>query len=162
MKRWGYRSEGKCLLCGKEVCTLKHILNHCHVALAQGRFTWRHDSVLALIWACVQSAVDKHNASKTEALAQHGITFVKEGEKILPKQKRHQGISSLLGKAQDWKANCDLPNTNYVFPPHITPTSQRPDIILWSDSAKSVHLIELSVYGGCGPRGQNKKVPQVP
>ena len=46
LKRWGIRKMDKCGLC-KNRGTLEHTLNYCSVALNQGRFTWRHDSVLA-------------------------------------------------------------------------------------------------------------------
>ena len=35
----------KCVLCKNRI-TLEHALNYFSVALKQGRFTWRHDSVL--------------------------------------------------------------------------------------------------------------------
>jgi hypothetical protein len=46
LKRWGIRKTEKCELC-KNFSNLEHILNWCPVALNQGRFTWRHDSVLS-------------------------------------------------------------------------------------------------------------------
>ena len=40
----------------------------------------------------------------------------------------------------------DLPDTSpYVFPPHIAKTDLRPDIVVWSDRARSVSLLELMV-----------------
>ena len=48
MKRWGKRVSDRCGFCGN-IQTLAHILSICTVALEQGRFTWRHDSVLKTI-----------------------------------------------------------------------------------------------------------------
>ena len=45
LRRWGKRLVSRCPLCGNNG-TLEHILNFCPVALKQGRFTWRHNSVL--------------------------------------------------------------------------------------------------------------------
>ena len=45
LKRWGIRKTNKCDLCGN-YSNLEHILNWCPVALKQGRFKWRHDSIL--------------------------------------------------------------------------------------------------------------------
>ena len=45
LKRWGIRKTNKCELC-KCSSSLEHILNWCPVALNEGRFTWRHNSVL--------------------------------------------------------------------------------------------------------------------
>ena len=46
LKRWGIRKMDKCGL-WKNRGTLEHTLKYCSVALNQGRFTWRHNSVLA-------------------------------------------------------------------------------------------------------------------
>ena len=45
LKRWGKRQLSQCPLCSNNG-TLHHILNYCPVALSQGRYTWRHNSVL--------------------------------------------------------------------------------------------------------------------
>ena len=41
--------NSSCHLCNNHRPTSAHILNNCFVALNQGRYTWRHDSVLAQI-----------------------------------------------------------------------------------------------------------------
>ena len=46
LKRWHLASESRCFLCHKDVCTIPHILGACKISLQQGRFTFRHDSVL--------------------------------------------------------------------------------------------------------------------
>ena len=43
---WGIRKTNKCSLC-KNPSNLQHILNWCPKALSEGRFTWRHNSVLS-------------------------------------------------------------------------------------------------------------------
>ena len=45
LKRWGKRAVSKCPLCGNNG-KLEHILDFCSVSLVQGRFTWRHNTVL--------------------------------------------------------------------------------------------------------------------
>ena len=47
--------SSKCLLCSYVPPTTAHILNGCYTALHQGRYTWRHDSVLAKIPQGIQS-----------------------------------------------------------------------------------------------------------
>ena len=54
LKRWGIRKFNKCDLCGNW-SNLEHILNWCPVALNQGRFTWRHDSVLSHLTLQIKS-----------------------------------------------------------------------------------------------------------
>ena len=43
--KWGKAEDPNCKLCGKP-CTLQHVLSSCNVALTQGRYTWRHNTVL--------------------------------------------------------------------------------------------------------------------
>ena len=50
----------------------------------------------------------------------------------------------LLRGASDWKVSVDL-KTSLQFPVHIIQTEKWPDIVAWSDSKKSVLLIELIV-----------------
>ena len=48
LRRWGKKKLANCSLCGNH-CTLLHILNYCSISLNQGRFDWRHDSVLKVL-----------------------------------------------------------------------------------------------------------------
>ena len=45
LKRWGLRKTERCSQCGN-YGNLGHILNSCNISLNQGRFKWRHDSIL--------------------------------------------------------------------------------------------------------------------
>ena len=50
LKRWGVVESDECKLCGEEKCTVSHVLSGCRsVALMQGRYRYRHDSVLRVI-----------------------------------------------------------------------------------------------------------------
>ena len=58
--KWGKKSNSNCDLCrGKE--TLLHTLNSCPRMLDQGRYTWRHNSVLNLIVNALETYV--HSSS---------------------------------------------------------------------------------------------------
>ena len=46
LKRWGKRTSDRCPFCGN-IATLAHVLSNCSTALNQGRYTWRHNSVLS-------------------------------------------------------------------------------------------------------------------
>ena len=50
----------------------------------------------------------------------------------------------LLNGASDWKVSANL-KTSLQFPVHIIQTEKQPDIVAWSDSKKSVFLLELTV-----------------
>ena len=54
LKRWGKKQLANCALC-KNYCTLLHILNYCSISLNQGRFTWRHNSILNYLISVLKS-----------------------------------------------------------------------------------------------------------
>ena len=53
LKLWGKVNNDKCF-CGQRQ-TLNHILNCCIVSLNQGRYTYRHDSILHYIQQCLDT-----------------------------------------------------------------------------------------------------------
>ena len=50
----------------------------------------------------------------------------------------------MLNKSNDWKLLFDLPGENYVIPPEIYSTAERPDILIWSPRLKQLIMIELT------------------
>ena len=57
LKRWRITTEAMCTLCSKDVCTTAHILGACKVALQQGRYTFRHDTVLHQVIEALQTFI---------------------------------------------------------------------------------------------------------
>ena len=134
------------------------------VPLNQGRYTWRHDSVLRILkrhllsfWQSplTQSTIkDRANLS-----TQPYIRFVPAGSASSRStrrsthlysnnhHKRHPLSSSkdLLLNSNDWEFLFDLGDSQLVFPPEIAVTTQRPDIVIFSRSKKAVLLVELTV-----------------
>ena len=53
LKRWGKRVSDRCAFCGN-TGTLAHVLSNCSVALNQGRYTWRHNSVLGSLISLIR------------------------------------------------------------------------------------------------------------
>lgn len=47
-------------LCHTPKCTTNHILNCCPTSLSQGRYTWRHDSVLLQLFKLFRSNLDSN------------------------------------------------------------------------------------------------------
>ena len=50
LAHWNMRISPSCPLCNQPTCTAKHVLSCCPTALHQGRFTWRHDRALRIIF----------------------------------------------------------------------------------------------------------------
>ena len=136
--KW-YGSEETCKLCGGNG-TLTHILSGCEVALAQGRYRWRHDQVLRQIVLCVDAKRRNHN--NHIGRVEKKIQFVKAGEKKAP---THRSISdSYLDGANDWTLQADL-DGKLRFPRQVADTNLRPDMLLMSESTRRIGLIELTV-----------------
>lgn len=119
-----------------------HILSFCKVALAQGRYSWRHDSVLSNIEPVLRAYINRQNDKKLDSTPVRLIKFVKAGERA-PKQKSHVR-KHLLSDANDWKLQVDYKGKECPFPPNICTTSLRPDIVIWSESKKKIIILELT------------------
>ena len=57
LHRWHINLEASCLLCRKQNFTTAHVLGACIVALQQGRFTFRHDSILSVLVVAPKSFI---------------------------------------------------------------------------------------------------------
>jgi hypothetical protein len=146
LKLWGYTATAFCPLCGAEQCTLHHILSNCQKALVDKRYTWRHDSILANIEPVLKEHILALNTSPVTASVVPVLmkSFVRSGAQECPSGRPRGRKHSLLDGANDWELLVDFENHNIVFPPEIYPTPERPDIIIWSNSIRTVVLIELT------------------
>ena len=57
LRCWHYRVCNKCALCNSSTPTSAHILNGYQEALTQGRYTWRHNSVLNCLLSSVRETL---------------------------------------------------------------------------------------------------------
>ena len=90
LRRWGVRHvDLKCKLCDRIAPTLRHDFASCPVALSQGRYTWRHDSVLAQVITCLEEGIrlGKRQHDARTAVPQIDATFVRAGES---RRKHHK------------------------------------------------------------------------
>ena len=120
------------------------------MALKQGRYTWRHDSILQCLVEDLKSFVGCANSSTVAniSIGNTFIMFVREGKQ--PSKRRVPHKSGLLFKATDWVLAYDYHHNPPVIPHHIVQTSLRPDIIIYSNATKQVFILELTV-----PLGDN-------
>ena len=139
LKLWGCTNSDLCLSCKSDRCTLGHILSAYPQSLQM--FTLRHNKVLEVIIELLRAQRETVNQQSITA-KEPIIQFLKEGECPVRKQKNPN--MKLLNGASDWKVSADL-KTSLQFPVHIIQTEKWPDIVAWSDSKKSVILIELTV-----------------
>ena len=144
----GYINDPVCNLCSggeRPTATLHHIIAGCNHSLADHRYTWRHDSVILTLLQSIQPVIMKHNANPPKHTSVPNIrcSFVPAG-KARKQPKRTSVHQSLLGTATDWKLLVDFRHMHYLFPPHIFPTKERPDILLYSNGLKIVIFGELT------------------
>ena len=149
LKLWGYIGSAACVLCGGPQCTLHHLLVNCSFALNQGRYTWRHDSVLQDIERALLTVIPVFNNKKPNCFAEIAkkdfkASFVRAGERRKPNATSSQKRRCLLEFANDWALQVDFKDRKLVFPPAICSTELRPDAVLWSSLTRTVILLELT------------------
>ena len=140
LRRWSNAVvSAHCTCCGAYAPTLHHVLNGCPVALHQGRFNWRHDTVLTTISNAISEFIQSLTAPPLNL-----ISFVRAGEKPRPQQQLQNRLGSgILTRAADWELLTDT-DGSLSFPSHIAVTTKRPDIVIYSPTKRIVVLIELT------------------
>jgi len=118
---------------------VSRVLSGCKVALVQGRYTYRHDNILAGIVKCIQDFVSSYSPLVSETTT---IKFVKAGGKC---STRPHNLTGVLHKANDWKLSFDSVDRKLVVPPYLAISTLRPDILLISKGSKRVIMIELTL-----------------
>ena len=141
--RWRESSDPSCDLCSHSPCTIPHILSDCRFSLESGRYTFRHDSVVNVMVDAIKNFINKKKTSPPAP--SKGITFVKAGAKEVKRKKRPP--TGILDEARDWVLHCDLGGVNPTVPPSIAVTESRPDIFIYSVSAK--YAITIGNTSGC-------------
>ena len=145
LRRWGFNTVAKCMLCGKFAASASHILAGCIVGLEQGRYTFRHDNVLRCMLSDLRGLVSTFNRRK---LAKSNIpviskSFIAAGTKKTRLMSSPPTNRSLLGLANDWVLQIDL-DGSFTWPVVNCPQVVKPDIMLVSNLQKIVIWGELT------------------
>ena len=154
---WQKTQLGQCRLCGHPKATLLHILNNCPVALQQGRYEWRHNTILHHMARCILVSLRPANAKSQACSIAPPLTssFVSAGFLHAPAQpsskagqKQCPRSDNILAHTNDWKFVVDLPEMHHAHSPYIPPellaSRQRPDMFMWSPKQKVAILLELT------------------
>jgi hypothetical protein len=133
-----------CKLCGAGKPTPAHILSSCPVALSQGRYLYRHNQVLTVIYNAVLRKINDMKSQRAKRRSEPSVRFHRAGER--PPRPRRSSPVAILDTATDWRIACDLPIAgDYVFPVSAATTTSRPDIVVWSPGTKQLVILELTV-----------------
>jgi len=128
---FGYTATADCPLCKAPKCTLHHILVGCKVALDQGRYSWRHDSVLWHVETALTVLLRRFQntpVSRTSLLRKSfSSSFVRSGKRSLSGTRAPP--RSILDGSNDWSLVVDYKHNPVVFPPNIVATTERPDVV---------------------------------
>ena len=92
LKRWHITAEADCSLCSVKVCTTAHVLSGCKVALSQGRYTFRHDSILRALHNSLSKFL--FSMSPVKACRSLSSCFVKQGKRFCSSKKKPQFCTS--------------------------------------------------------------------
>ena len=149
--RWNILEDKSCPLCNASPCTLPHILSGCSFSLNNGRWNFRHDSVLKIFLQGLEELINEKK--KVASSAPSFIKFVSPGTNT---RKSSSKCTGLLDQAKDWVILADIGSTQLIFPPFIFPTSERPDIVLYSMKTRTVILIENT--SGCEEKQSDNHV----
>ena len=145
---WGKADDPNCPLCMTEQVakpqTMEHVLSSCPVALADQRYTWRHNRVLEELTTAINTNLTPETTNKPYVafVNEKGETWKKNKE--LPNREAVVG-RNLLGFANGWQVAADLPNWRAAYPEAIRQKNQKPDLVVWSEEDSHIIMIELSV-----------------
>ena len=163
-RRWFNKpvASGRCKLldpktqepCGQAFPTSLHVLTGCRAALEQGRYTWRHNSVLLVLKQHLVKHITDINAGRVSFPTAKPLCFRRDdGQWYNSGGSRDRQLAPVrlcdyLSRANDWQIFFDLPGrdnfTYHVFPPEIVVTNQRPDVVLLSRRQRWVLCLELT------------------
>ena len=143
LRRLGLRKGGKCGIWCQLSVTAAHVLSKCPPGLFGGRYTWRHDNVLAcLAKDCYGFVVRANRSFRKRHTIRPLISFVKNVDKITTTHKSHTVFSK--HPSDDWNVNIDF-NNNPTIPPETNiDTILRPDIVFYSVYRKVIIWGELT------------------
>ena len=71
--------------------------------------------------------------------------WVKEGSNVSGSKASSTPADSILDIANDWKIAADLPGRKAAYPDMVRVTGSRPDVVLSSESSRTIVTIELTV-----------------
>jgi hypothetical protein len=141
LHRWRY-GDFPCKLCGAPTPTPAHIQSSCKTALQQGRYKYRHDQVLAVLYAAVARKASSVSKAQVRTSSDDEVRFHAAGTRAPAPQRK--SASTILDTACDWVLTCDLASLGpYTFPlPGVT--TLLPDLVLVSDATKQIVIVELT------------------
>lgn len=131
---WGFNETpaSSLLLVNRD---LEHTLSCWSKALGEGWYCWWYSHILETITESICNAITSSWRWKSSKQT------IRAGEKP---RITHKSSLGLLNTAQNWQLTVDL-GGKFKFPQHVTETTLSPDIVLVSETAKNVVMLELTV-----------------
>ena len=141
--KWKKEIDPTCPLCREKPQTLNHVLSACKTALGNGRYTWRHNSVLDELVRIIKNYMrPESNNSTQKFVAEGGKTYFGSRREII---KRAIPGQNLLGPDDNWEISADLPGWRINYPRIISSKGFRPDIVLLSKATNKIIVVELTI-----------------
>ena len=117
--QWNPTDNPNCRLCEKRG-TLDHILSLCKVALSQGRYRWRCDTVLRELAHILELERKKKYPKGNTGIT--FIPFVKEGTTNMPTSNAKK--QCILQQASDWAHICNFQTSSRRLSDQTSSSSQ--------------------------------------
>ena len=112
-------------------------------ALNSATDTLPHNNNLARWYNGLHSGLCKLCGNKQTLL--HILNNCEVALRLRRYNKRHDRILDLINLPATFHFTVDLTDHTYRFPCHITITTLRPDLVLWSDSSRQLYIVELTI-----------------
>ncbi|XP_057310622.1 uncharacterized protein LOC130648588 [Hydractinia symbiolongicarpus] len=145
LKRWKIITES--VFCATEICTFGHILGACKIALVQGRYTFRHDSVLVHLVDTLKQFLSALPLIISRNC--NSMVFVKGGAYVSPKSKtKVTACCFVISQSIELTCPCEE-NANYWHSTKVTKYSCLVNVILSSGWQVDFFAVEVRARGYC-------------
>ena len=145
--KWGIATSSKCLFCNENQ-TLQHVVSACKTSLNEGRWNWRHDSILiniARMLAKIQDVIVYCDVDGTEFQSPSVITGeIKRPDIVVMKGKECRILELTVGFETNMVKNSDRKKKHYA------------DLVARLEKDYEVKYFDLSM-GGIGAIGKDSK-----
>ena len=122
----------------RKTCNIKHILTVCSISRNSKRYNCRHDNFLRVIAGALLDQLETYNSAVSTSSDKEWLRFKLKDGSYNDKSKLKDEMP--FERAKDWMLIWDEDTLPAQFPQHIYNISERPDIVVWSDSLREVVL----------------------
>jgi len=142
LKRWKIADSAECPVCKRAPGNLEHCLSSCPQLLL--KYTFRHNKVLFQLAEIIRDTLARRLVSR--ATSRREVTFIPAGASVNKRTVARETRRKWRSAADDWVLAVDGDGARGgTVPAEVVSTRLRPDITIYSKSARTLFLVELTV-----------------